>query len=92
MGQVGPQATVSELSLIRDIIRDSLMELVSQHMDSQIDRAVDKTSSCWVYANTRRGLVQLGSSLGSVFLLFSIKVAGAHAHSNRGKSPAPGSY
>ena len=36
MGRVGPQATVSELSLIRDIIRDSLMELLLQHMDSQI--------------------------------------------------------
>ena len=42
MGLVGPQATVSELSLILAIIRDSLMELVSQHMDSQIDRAIAK--------------------------------------------------
>ena len=91
MGRVGPQATVSELSLICDINRDSLMELVSQHMDSQIVRAVAKTSSCWVYANSRRGIVQIGSSLGSIILLFPIKVAGAHAHSNRGKSPVPGS-
>ena len=29
------------------------------------------------------------SSLGSVFLLFPMKVAGPHAHSNRGKSPPP---
>ena len=42
MGRVGPQATVSELSLICDINRDSLMELVSQHMDSQIDSAIAK--------------------------------------------------
>ena len=91
MGRVGPQATVSELSLICDINRDSLMELMSQHMDSQIDRAVAKTSSCQVYVINSRGLVQLGSSLGSVFLLFPMKVARAHAHSNLGKSPAPGS-
>ena len=37
MGRVGPQATVSELSLIRDIIRDSLMELMLQHTDSHIE-------------------------------------------------------
>ena len=54
-------------------------------------RAVAKTSSCRVYAISRREIVQLGISLGSVFLLFPMKVAGAHAHSNWGKSPAPGS-
>ena len=36
-------------------------------------------------------IVQLGTSLGSVFLLFPMKVAGAHAHGNRGKYPVPGS-
>ena len=54
-------------------------------------KAVAKTSRCRVYANSRRGIVQLASSLGSVFLLFPTKVVGAHAHSNRGKSLAPGS-
>ena len=54
-------------------------------------RAGGKTSSCRVYANSRRGIVQLGTSLGSIFLLFPMKVAGAHAHSSQGKSPAPGS-
>ena len=71
MGQLGSQATVSELSLICDINKDSLMELMLQHMDSQIDRAVAKTSSCRIYANSRRVIVQLGSSLGSVFLFIS---------------------
>ena len=59
--------------------------------ECQIDRAVAKTSSCQVYVINRRGIVKLGSSLGSIFLLFPMKVTGAHAHSNRGKSPAPGS-
>ena len=36
MGQLGSQATVSELSLICDINRDSLMELMLQHTDSHI--------------------------------------------------------
>ena len=49
-----------------------------------------KISGCRVNAISRRGIVQQGSS--SIFLLFSLKVAGAHAHSSQGKSPAPGSY
>ena len=48
-----------------------------------------KTSSCRIYANSRREILQLGSFLGSVFLLFPMKVAGAHAHSNREKSLPP---
>ena len=32
------------------------------------------------------------SPLGSIFLLFLMKAAGAHAHSSQGKSPAPASY
>ena len=32
---------------------------------------------------------QLGSSLGSMFLLFRIKVAGPHAHSYHGKISGP---
>ena len=56
-------------------------------------RAVANTSTCRVYVISSRGIVQLRSNFGSIFLLFPIKVAGAHAHSNRGKSPAPpGSY
>ena len=54
-------------------------------------RAVAKTSSCRVYANSRRGIVELGTSLVSVFLLFPMKVAGSHAHGNRGKYPVPSS-
>ena len=38
-----------------------------------------------------KGIVKLGSSLGSIFLLFPIRVARAHAHSSWGKSPAPSS-
>ena len=54
-------------------------------------RATAKISGCWVYTISRRGIVQLGSSLyGSIFLLFPIRVAKTHAHSSQGKSPAPG--
>ena len=49
-------------------------------------RAVVKISSCPVYVISRRGIVQLGSSFGSIFLLFPMRVVGAHAHSRRGKS------
>ena len=56
-------------------------------------QAVANTSTCRVYVISSRGIVQLRSNFGSIFLLFPIKVAGAHAHSNRGKSPVPpGSY
>ena len=36
-----------------------------------------------------RNLNSPGSPLGSIFLLFPMKVAGAHAHSSQGKSPPP---
>ena len=36
MGRVGPQATVSELSLMCDINRDFLMELMLQHMNVKL--------------------------------------------------------
>ena len=54
-------------------------------------RVVAKIPSCRVNAISRRGNVQLGSSLGSSILLFPIRVAGAHAYtcSIRGKSLAP---
>ena len=39
-------------------------------------RAVANISSCWVYAISRRGILQLGSSFGSIFILFPMKVAG----------------
>ena len=35
-----------------------------------VPRAIAKISSCWVFANSRRGIVQLGSTFGSTFLLF----------------------
>lgn len=40
-----------------------------------------------------RGVIELlGWIFGSIFLLFPMKVAGAHGHSSRGKSSAPGSW
>ena len=36
-----------------------------------------------------RNLNSPGSPLGSIFLLFPMKVAGAHAHSSQGKSRPP---
>ena len=48
-------------------------------------------SSCWVNAISRRGIVLscVGiSSFGSVFFLFPIREARAHAHSTQVKSPA----
>ena len=51
-------------------------------------RAVTKISSCQVYVISRRGIVQLGSSFGSILLLFPMRKAGAHADSRQGKSPA----
>ena len=47
-----------------------------------VSRAVAKISSCRVYAINRTGIVQLGSSFGSIILLFPTKVAGDHAHSS----------
>ena len=35
-----------------------------------------------------KGVVQMGSYFDSIFLLFLMKLAGAHAQSSRGKSPA----
>ena len=49
--------------------------------------AVAKISSCRVCAISRRGIVQLGSSLDSIFLLLPIKEAGAHPHIVAGKNP-----
>ena len=42
------------------------------------------------YAVSRWGSVQPLSSIDLIFLLFPNKIAGDHAHSSRGKSPAPG--
>jgi len=61
-------------------------------MDKFSTRAVAKISSSWVYAFSRRGIAQQGSTFGSIFLLFSMKVARVHAHSSQGKSPTPGSF
>ena len=54
--------------------------------------AVAKISSCWVCAVSKRRIVQLGITFGSIFLLFPMKVAGTHGDSSRGKSSAPGSW
>ena len=60
---------------------------------ASVYRAVIKISSSGVYAISRRGIEQLGSSFDStcIFLLFPMKVAGGHTHICRGKSLAPGS-
>ena len=58
-------------------------------IDKFSTRAVAK--SCWVSAITRRGIAWQGSTFGSIFLLFPVKVARAHVHSSQGKSPTPGS-
>ena len=55
-------------------------------------RAVTKISSCRVSAISRRGTEQQGSSSDLIFLLFPMKVAGAHSYSSQGKSLALGSY
>ena len=58
---------------------------------AQCTSAVANISSCQVNAISRRGIVQRGCSFGFIFLLFLLQEASAHAHSSRGKSPAPGS-
>ena len=50
----------------------------------ELPRVVTKISSCRVNTTSRRGIKRLGTSFGSIFLLFFNK-------SSRGKSPAPGS-
>ena len=61
--------------------------------EGSLCRAVTNTSSGRVYVISSRGIVQPGSNFGCIFLLFPKRVAGAHAHSSQGKSPAPpGSY
>ena len=52
-------------------------------------RAVANVSSCRVYVIGRRGSVQEGSSSGSIFLFFPMKVAGVHAHSSQGNPQPP---
>ena len=54
-------------------------------------RTVTKISSCRVYAVSRWGTEQPGSSFGLILLLFLTKIEGGHAHrvSSQGKSPAP---
>lgn len=47
-----------------------------------------KMLSCRVYAISGRGIVQQGSSFGSTFFLFTLRVARAHTHGSQGKSPA----
>ena len=57
-----------------------------------IIRVVTKISSCRVNTTIRPGIKQLGISFGSIFPLFSKKVAANHTRSSRGKSPPLGSY
>lgn len=53
-------------------------------------RADTKISSGWVCAVTRWGIEQIRSYFVSIIFLFPMKVAGDHAHKNRGKSVTPG--
>ena len=56
----------------------------------EIWKAVTKISSCWVYAISKVGNSTASEFLWSRFLLLPTKIAGGHAHSSRGKFPAPG--
>ena len=55
-------------------------------------RVVTKSSSCRINTTCRQGIKQQQVSFGSIFLLFPLKVAGAHVHSSQGKSPASASW
>ena len=57
---------------------------------SHLLRGFTKISKCQVFGTTgsRREIVQLGSSFGSIILLFSTNVARADAHSTRGEIPS----
>ena len=46
-----------------------------------------KIASCWVYAISRRGIEQQGSSFGFILVLIPRKISRGHTHSSRGKSP-----
>ena len=52
---------------------------------------ISRATSKWQNAISRRGIVQLGASLGSIFFLFPVRVARVCAHNSRRKSSAPGS-
>ena len=45
--------------------------------------AVTKISSCRVYAISGRGIVQQGSYFGSIFFLFTLRVARAYTHGSQ---------
>ena len=47
--------------------------------------AVTKISSCRVYAISGRGIVQQGSYFGSIFFLFTLRVARAYTHGSQEK-------
>ena len=66
--------------------RNDVWAHVQKFHTTQICRAVTKISSCRVYAVSRWGTEQPGSSFGLIFLLFPKKIAGGHAHSTQGKS------
>ena len=52
-------------------------------------RVVTKISSCWVNTTSRRGIKRLGSSFGSIFLLFSNKSSRGPLSQQPGKIPGP---
>lgn len=52
---------------------------------------ISRATSKWQNAISRRGIVQLGASLGSIFFSFPVRVARVCAHNSRRKSSAPGS-
>ena len=46
--------------------------------------------SCKVYAISKQGIEQLGSSFGFLLVLFPMKISVGHTHSGHGKSPVRG--
>ena len=46
--------------------------------------------SCKVYAISKQGIEQLGSSFGFLLVLFPMKISAGHTHSGQGKSPVRG--
>lgn len=65
-----------------------VMRLLEQTGHSMISGlSFTKIASCRVYAISRRGIEQQGSSFGFILVLIPRKISRGHTHSSRGKSP-----
>ena len=60
---------------------------IVDHWKNHKNQNLQKFRATW-YVISRRGIVQLGSCFGSLFLLPSMSVAGVHAHRSKG-NPQP---